>query len=362
MELLNTPLPANLPENWTYGQIIAPTGQEVDLPANYGYNYLMVQVNNAQKAALELDRKKAETDMSNITVPSTSLYNLGAKARQNLIQNWYFVGGGTKGTFPINQRGLTSYPQLIQGQYSIDRFMLQNAIYMIGAVTLVPEGIQFLTREGGYGYSSYDQFLDKPLESGLQVTISILLADGRLFTQSGTVSEHDSKPSIQMNLDEHTNISIYRSHIQINTNATHETCLTIAAMKLEYGAAQTLAYQEETGIYTLLDTPDYCTELIKCQSYLLMGTLYGTRAFVNENHLGAWFCLSLPVPMKRSTLSIVGKPKVYNKNGVEVSNFTVTTQCIHNNVVIVGGIGSFGADWDGYIEFPMGTGLSCEPM
>ena len=88
MTKLSTPLPTNLPENWTYGQIIAPTGQEVGLPANYGYNYLMNQVNNAQKAALELERKKAELDMGNLESPSTALYNLGAKPSENLKIYW----------------------------------------------------------------------------------------------------------------------------------------------------------------------------------------------------------------------------------------------------------------------------------
>lgn len=45
---LPSPLTADLPENWTYGQTVAPTGQEVGLPNNYGYNYLMAKVNEAR--------------------------------------------------------------------------------------------------------------------------------------------------------------------------------------------------------------------------------------------------------------------------------------------------------------------------
>ena len=47
---LPSPLTADLPENWTYGQPVAPTGQEVGLPNNYGYNYLMAKVNEARTA------------------------------------------------------------------------------------------------------------------------------------------------------------------------------------------------------------------------------------------------------------------------------------------------------------------------
>ena len=56
--LKNIPLPADLPENWTSGQIIAPTGAEAGLDEQHGYNYLMKQVNNAQKAAKALNEGK----------------------------------------------------------------------------------------------------------------------------------------------------------------------------------------------------------------------------------------------------------------------------------------------------------------
>lgn len=47
-------LPADLPENWTYGQIIAPAGAEAGLSEQHGYNYLMQQVNAAQSAVNQL--------------------------------------------------------------------------------------------------------------------------------------------------------------------------------------------------------------------------------------------------------------------------------------------------------------------
>lgn len=41
-------LPADLPENWTRGQLVSPNGTEVGLTEQHGYNYLMKQVNNTQ--------------------------------------------------------------------------------------------------------------------------------------------------------------------------------------------------------------------------------------------------------------------------------------------------------------------------
>lgn len=58
--LKNIPLPADLPENWTSEQTVAPTGAEVGMDEQYGYNYLMRQVNNAQKALKALAAQREE--------------------------------------------------------------------------------------------------------------------------------------------------------------------------------------------------------------------------------------------------------------------------------------------------------------
>jgi hypothetical protein len=45
---IKTPLPANLPEDWVYGQTVGPNGTDVGLTEQHGYNYLMQQVNAAE--------------------------------------------------------------------------------------------------------------------------------------------------------------------------------------------------------------------------------------------------------------------------------------------------------------------------
>ena len=47
---ITTPLPADLPENWSVGQIVAPSGTVAGLTEQHGYNYLMAQVNAAQES------------------------------------------------------------------------------------------------------------------------------------------------------------------------------------------------------------------------------------------------------------------------------------------------------------------------
>lgn len=48
---INPALPADLPENWVYGDTVSPNGTETGLTPQHGYNYLMQQVNAAQEAA-----------------------------------------------------------------------------------------------------------------------------------------------------------------------------------------------------------------------------------------------------------------------------------------------------------------------
>lgn len=125
---LPSPLTADLPENWTYGQTVAPTGQEVGLPNNYGYNYLMAKVNEARTAINTINdaftnlpdantlgqylKKTGGTMTGNITMSSGSTvtglpdpeenadavsfgylkrrYGLGVTTFQNLIQGGAF--------------------------------------------------------------------------------------------------------------------------------------------------------------------------------------------------------------------------------------------------------------------------------
>lgn len=50
-----TPLLSDLPEDWAVNQIVAPTGEEVGLTQQHGYNYLMAKVNEAIQAINDLN-------------------------------------------------------------------------------------------------------------------------------------------------------------------------------------------------------------------------------------------------------------------------------------------------------------------
>lgn len=48
--IITVPLPADLPTDWQLSDIVAPNGTDAGLENQYGYNYLMEAVNNAQTA------------------------------------------------------------------------------------------------------------------------------------------------------------------------------------------------------------------------------------------------------------------------------------------------------------------------
>lgn len=81
---ITVPLPQNLPTDWTYGQTVAPNGADVGLATQYGYNYLMSQVNAAQQAAQECGENFENA--AGIVVPS-SAGNLAALSAAGDLQD-----------------------------------------------------------------------------------------------------------------------------------------------------------------------------------------------------------------------------------------------------------------------------------
>lgn len=127
------------------------------------------------------------------TADSTDIYankvlsmNLSNK---NLLDNWYFVGGGSQlgdGVFPINQRRQTQYSG--SGKH-IDRWGYGATG---GALELLASGIKITVTSGS---QSFSQSLSMPVASlyGRVVTVSALTAGGDLYYETGTLP--NSAPS-----------------------------------------------------------------------------------------------------------------------------------------------------------------------
>lgn len=63
-------LPADLPEDWTSGQIVAPEGADAGLSEQHGYNYQSKQINNAQRAINQIRDVLESGDIENAVTVS----------------------------------------------------------------------------------------------------------------------------------------------------------------------------------------------------------------------------------------------------------------------------------------------------
>lgn len=91
---ITPPLPADLPTDWVYGQIVAPAGTDVGLSRQHGYNYLMEQVNAAQ----------AGVNTLGASIKDTASLDGSGKLEQNEIPN---IDCGVWDTNPVAEHNGT---------------------------------------------------------------------------------------------------------------------------------------------------------------------------------------------------------------------------------------------------------------
>ena len=201
------------------------------------------------------------------TTTQAALRNIGGRPNRNLLDNWYFVGGGSQqggGEFPINQRGKTSY--IGNAGYFIDRWLRkQNINVTIGAngLTITPIGTDNPT--------IFQVTANSDAFFGKAVTLSVLLADGTFYTTTGTYSQ---KGDIGYNIA-YTETGFGNLSLQYQQgygplfviDGSNQVEFTLLAAKLELGPTQTLAYQDEDGAWQLFEAPDYGDQLRRCQRY-----------------------------------------------------------------------------------------------
>ena len=201
---------------------------------------------------------KADLTLSNLSNYQKALAAIGGKPRDNLLDNAYFVGGGSQqggGQFPINQRGQTSYSPST-GTACIDRWLLNS-----GTVTPEVDGLNLAAGPG----IIIQKYEDLDLSDGDYI-FSYLDGEGEVYTAPITQS-YVVCGALKVTRASMTN-AIY---VRFDTSAK------VKAMKLELGPTQTLAYQDEEGNWQLFETPDYGEELAKCQRYFQLYSAAGTR-------------------------------------------------------------------------------------
>lgn len=280
---------------------------------------------------------------------------LATYVRPNLLDNWYFVGGGSQlgyGTFPINQRGQTSYQTI---GYSFDRWYINNAFTMelqSGGLRLSSTSVATIQqtmsavslRDKKLTASALCSSLTGSFHVNIRIngTVKFVSAD---ITSAGITS-------ISFNVPEDANTITFEPRLDASTS------VVITAAKLELGSTQTLAHQEGST-WVLNEVPDYATELAKCQAYLLpISALSRTRTnIVLDNVLG--FDVPVPVTMAK-TPAIVGTLRVSTLTGSFVTGFTFDVSGISDNAVRIRASKTSHGLTDGFIDSDAVWYLSAE--
>ncbi len=259
------------------------------------------------------DVDAADKTLSNLTDKPATLYHLGAAPKKNLLDNWYFVGGGTEGQFPINQPGKTAYDY----GTAMDRWFHSRDS---GAATMVEikDSALALSAEGG---RMYFRQTFAPLPVG-RYTFSVLFdsMDGTAVIQFhnengsyvGAVTT-TSAGLCSTTID--ANVPIDRAMIELRSG----TSCHIRAVKLEQGEQQTLAHTDAAGDWILNEIPDYATELAKCQRYQIKLTGGMLPAYQIATST-IYFFIPTPVSLRADSDALIS-PNTFN-----VKNVTGTTQ------------------------------------
>lgn len=180
----------------------------------------------------------------------------------NLLDNWYFDN-------PVNQRGQTEYNTM---SYAIDRWRTWSE----------PTSAWLKVVDGGIKVAyTFFQYFEKALVDGIlgkNVTISILFADGKLFYTTGFISKsgisylavdtnYGNVTHVALGVDASNAGNVASNYFRVAITELGTLSDTILAIKLELGSQQTLAHQDENGVWQLNEIPDYGEQLRRCQRY-----------------------------------------------------------------------------------------------
>lgn len=224
----------------------------------------------------------------------------------NLLDNWYFEGGGSQegsNKFPINQRHGSSYPVASitydsgsdpSPNYMIDRWVSRNSNL---AMSIYNEYVRLKTIATGTPAHLY-QILENPI-GGRPVTFSALVSRIQLDPAStGTdagqfqiklkdasgndlaetdFAESDSGLRLLTVTYNGSGASVAAVGLCLNNSVPTDGFVNVRACKLEYGARQTLAHREN-GTWVLNETPNLTDEYLHCFRFcrILNGTAHST--------------------------------------------------------------------------------------
>ena len=262
---------------------------------------------------------------------------------ENLLDNWYFVGGGSQqggGQFPINQRGQASYTG---GVYGIDCWRSNRSTT---TVTVESNGIHFSdsnTSDGGIRQSIETDLQEKTVT--LSLLVSELSGSVTIWARSDVSFANYGRKSISspgLVTVTATIPSGYSGNICFYVDGygspSSQVSATILAAKLELGYLSTLARKDEEGNWILNDAPpNFQQELAKCQRYLTLIDKSFTMVGTGMGSLTLCpISVPLPVPMRANPTTVingsiwVNTVKALLGNSIQISNPTISNSTLGN--------------------------------
>lgn len=224
--------------------------------------------------------------------------------RPNLLDNWYFVGGGSQlgyGRFPINQRGQTVYQTV--GASAIDRWKLNTA----GApsVTITSDGLTLATgSDSGEWCLLQDVAVSSLVGKTLTATIKV-----ESITGQGFVDIYMNP--VSSNAVTFTAPGVYSTSTTIPAGTTRirfvigaPSSMVVSAVKLEIGTTQTLTHLVN-DVWVLNEVPDYPEQLAKCQAYYIRFTNYTAPGYITTGSTAYRMKITLPVSMARVPTPVI---------------------------------------------------------
>lgn len=225
----------------------------------------------------------------------------------NLFENWYLMGDGAPGTFPIHQRYPNNeYDSSTDGKVCIDRWRHYNRVSVTSQWGLV------LLSNGGTIFQTFNTSLMDEL-NGKEVTVSALTWDGYSCYSGTIVYEKAPSAVIDVFSDGYFRCQLGTDGLFYFTNlqTTESYNIGLRAIKLELGTQQTLA-RNVGNTWVLNDPPpNYQQELAKCQRYLQViktnnpsGALLGS-GYVNTGVSSRQILVTVPLSVPMNPIQAV---------------------------------------------------------